>query len=230
MDQSAPTDLATALTAFLGLGAGHDGGDLTKIESLAAAIDSCNYLNTAMAGCPRYENSHALLVAAMQARTLQNGLILEFGVFSGRTINLLASVESGPIFGFDSFEGLPEAWRPDFPAGAFRLQTLPAVAPNVELLVGWFEASLPGFLAAHPGPVSFLHVDCDLYSSTKTVLHYLRGRIVPGTIIVFDEYFNYVGWRNHEFKAFAEFIAETGLAFRFIGAVPTHQQVGVVIC
>jgi hypothetical protein len=84
-------------------------------------------------------------------------------------------------------------------------------------------------LAANPSPVSFLHIDCDLYSSTKTVLHYLGNRIRSGTVIVFDEYFNYVGWRNHEYKAFAEFIAASGLSYRYIGVVPSYQQVGVVI-
>jgi hypothetical protein len=231
MDSLEPGILAAAFASMFGLGGlPHDGGNLNQIEKFAAAIDSANYLNSVMPGCPRYPNDIELLAAGMARRSPAPGLVLEFGVYSGRTINFLASLDPGTVYGFDSFEGLPEAWRPEFPAGAFKVVELPKVAANVALQVGWFENTLPGFLAAHPGPVSFLHVDCDLYSSTKTVLHYLRGRIVPGTIIVFDEYFNYVGWRNHEFKAFAEFIAETGLAFRFIGAVPTHQQVGVVIC
>jgi hypothetical protein len=113
--------------------------------------------------------------------------------------------------------------------GTFKRNDLPKVAANVELIVGWFEKTLPGFLEAHPEPVSFQHVDCDLYSSTKTVLQYLRNQIVPGKIIVFDEYFNYVGWRLHEFKAFGEFVASSGLNYRYLGAVPAHQQVAVAI-
>ena len=232
MDQSTPpeTSIADALAALLGLtDMPHDGANLSKVEKLAAAIDSANYLNTRMAGCHRYRDSISLLAAGMAARSVPNGLVLEFGVYSGRTVNHLASLEAGKVFGFDSFDGLPEDWRPDFRKGEFKRTDLPPVGPNVELVVGWFEDTLPGFLAANPGPVSFLHVDCDLYSSTKTVFHHLSGRIVPGTIIVFDEYFNYIAWRNHEFKAFAEFIAASGLNYRYIGAVPTHQQVGVVI-
>jgi Macrocin-O-methyltransferase (TylF) len=106
---------------------------------------------------------------------------------------------------------------------------MPEVAQNVELVVGWFENVLPGFLTAHPSPLSLLHVDCDLYSSTKTVFHHLGSRIYPGTVIVFDEYFNYVGWRNHEFKAFAEFVVASGVSYQYIGAVPSSQQVAVVI-
>ena len=38
-------------------------------------------------------------------------------------------------------------------------------------------------------------------------------------MIVFDEYFNYPGWRGHEFKAFQEFVAETGRTI-VISAIP----------
>lgn len=40
---------------------------------------------------------------------------------------------------------------------------------QAELVVDWFDDTLPGFLSEHPGPVSFLHVDSDLHSSATTV-------------------------------------------------------------
>jgi hypothetical protein len=46
---------------------------------------------------------------------------------------------------------------------------------------------------------------------------------------VFDEYLNYPGWQDHEFKAFQEFIAETGLKYRYLGYVATNVQVAVQI-
>jgi hypothetical protein len=187
-------DIAAALTAYFGLSAiPCDGGDLTRIEKLAAAIDSANCLNTQMAGCARYKTDLALLTAAMAARMVPNGLVLEFGVFSGRTINHLAALESGPIIGFDSFEGLPEDWRADVPKSTFQRAGPPDVEANVEIVVGRFEETLPAFVAANPAPVAFLHIDCDLYSSTRTIFRFLKERIGPGAVIVFDEYFNYVG-------------------------------------
>jgi hypothetical protein len=57
----------------------------------------------------------------------------------------------------------------------------------------------------------------------------MKNRIRNGTVILFDEYFNYPGWELHEFKAFQEFIAHTGLSYRYIGVVPSHQQVAVKI-
>jgi hypothetical protein len=61
--------------------------------------------------------------------------------------------------------------------------------------------------------VSFMHVDCDLYSSTKTVLNSFRRGIVRGTVILFDEIFGYEGFERYEYRAFMEFAREQGRAF-----------------
>ena len=106
---------------------------------------------------------------------------------------------------------------------------LPKVRDNVKLVKGWFNETLPPFLKEHTGKVGFLHVDCDLYSSTAFVLAQLKDWIRKGTVIVFDEYFNYPGWKQHEHKAFGEFSGETGLEFRYDSFVPSHQQLCVVV-
>jgi|SRR5208337_3376170 len=148
------------------------------------------------------------------------GLVLEFGVYGATTTNYIAERVSCKVYGFDSFEGLPENWN-SLPRGFFKvgaagmISNLPKVRENVELIVGMFEDTLPGFVKAHPEPISLMHVDCDLYSSTKTVFHYLGDRIVPGTIIMFDEYIDYPGWQEHEFKAFHEYLAESGRAYQY---------------
>lgn len=153
------------------------------------------------------------------------GLALEFGVFSGSTLRIIAELRQGQqVYGFDSFEGLPEAWRSDFPAGAFAVNELPVVE-GAELVVGWFDKTLPGFLASHPGPVDFLHVDCDLYSSTKTVLELVGPRLRVGSIVMFDEYFNYPGWEAHEAKAWDEYLAATGLKVSYVGYTLNNEQV-----
>lgn len=157
------------------------------------------------------------------------GLYLEFGVYSGTTINFIASRVETAVHGFDSFEGLPEQWG-NVPAGKFtRHGDLPEVRENVSLHVGWFDQTLPGFLESHPGNAAFIHIDADLYSSAKTVLDLLRPRIVPGTVIVFDEFFNYPGWQEHECKAFQEFISTSGLAFKYISYASRGFSVGVKI-
>ncbi|MEE9249779.1 MAG: class I SAM-dependent methyltransferase [Alphaproteobacteria bacterium] len=94
------------------------------------------------------------------------------------------------------------------------------VPGNVSLHLGRFEDTLPPFLTAHQGPVAFANIDCDLYSSTKTVFDALAPRIGAGTILAFDEYFNYHNWQQHEFKAFEEFVGANGVRYQNLGFTP----------
>jgi predicted O-methyltransferase YrrM len=148
------------------------------------------------------------------------GLVLEFGVYTGTSINLIAKQRpQAKVYGFDSFKGLPADWRNGFPKAAFDLKgQLPAVEGNVQLIPGWFNETLPGFLAQNPEPVSLLHVDCDMYSSSKTVLDALAPRIVPGTVIVFDELVNYPEFAEHELKSLYEMLL-TGRQVQWIGGM-----------
>jgi predicted O-methyltransferase YrrM len=198
------------------------------MAQLVSSMDSAQYLMENMQTATNIENDLDLLSHAMTKRG-DDGLILEFGVASGRTINHLASLTDQKVYGFDVFSGLPEDWRTGFEKGVFA-QPHPDVSENVELLQGLFLDTIPPFLSstAHQN-VSFIHIDCDLYSSTKTIFNLLGDRIVPGTVIVFDEYFNYPGWRKHEFKAFQEFISARRLSYKYDSFVSRHQQVCVII-
>lgn len=155
------------------------------------------------------------------------GMALEFGVATGTTLTVIAETVAADrlVAGFDVFTGLPETWRTGFPAGQFA-QDPPEVA-DATLVVGLFEDTLPGFLATHDQPIAFLHVDADLYSSTKTVLDAVADRLGPDAVLVFDEYFNYPGWQNHEFRAFREFIARTGRTYSYLGYTGNNEQVAI---
>jgi Macrocin-O-methyltransferase (TylF) len=150
------------------------------------------------------------------------GNFCEFGVYKGGSIKYIAKKigDRHLVHGFDSFEGLPERWSGgamNTTKGAFSMEgKLPKVPPNVKLYKGWFDVTLPQWLSDNPDPIAFLHIDCDLYSSTKTIFSLLKPRIQPGTIIVFDEYFNYPNWQNHEFRAFQEFVSEHGVKYDYI--------------
>lgn len=161
----------------------------------------------------------------------KSGLVLEFGVEKGASLRHLAGLRGSEVHGFDSFEGLPGDWSgTKEAAGAFTLKgKLPKMPPNAKLHVGWFNQTLPGFLAANQETCALVHIDCDIYISTAVVFEQLKGRIVAGTVIVFDEYFNYPGWRAHEYKAFQEFIAASGLNYRYLGFSAEKGHVAVVI-
>jgi methyltransferase family protein len=159
-----------------------------------------------------------------------HGLYLEFGVYQGDSINLLADLKPNVNWlGFDSFVGLPEDWAIGAKAGAFSIgEKLPPVRTNVRLIKGFFEDTLPSFVDRHRGAkIAFLHIDCDLYSSTKTVLTWLKDMLGPGSIIVFDELINYPGWQDHEYRAFMEYVAEQNISYEYIGYVRTSCRVAV---
>ena len=80
---------------------------------------------------------------------------------------------------------------------------------------GLFEDTLHGFLAENDEPIAFLHLDADLYSSTKTVLELTGDRLAADAVVVLDEFFNHPGWQQHEFRAWDEFIERTGRTFEY---------------
>jgi hypothetical protein len=149
----------------------------------------------------------------------KDGLNLEFGVASGTSLRALRRIIPADqiIYGFDSFKGLPEAWN-GHPVGMYGLigGEQPPRLPNVILIDGWFQNTVPKFAAEHDEPINLMHIDCDIYSSTKLVFDNLAKNIKAGTMIFFDEYFGYPGWRDHEHRAFMEFIYETGKTFEYL--------------
>ena len=116
---------------------------------------------------------------------------VEFGVWSGTTLGIIRSAldESYKVFGFDSFEGLPADWEgtPLF-KGKFKHDKNLVNIPGTELVVGMFVDTIPEFVSSNPEPVALVHVDCDLYDSAMDVLCGMNDLIVPGTIIVYDEW------------------------------------------
>lgn len=141
---------------------------------------------------------------------LRPGHVLEFGVGGGRSLSwIVHHVNDKRVFAFDSFEGLPEEWvcsdTVTIPKGAFKYD--PPEVYNVEYYIGLFEDTIPQWKEEHPGGISFIHVDSDLYSSCKTVLTQLNDRIVPGTILCFDEIYESImfkNWQDGEYRALTE--------------------------
>lgn len=196
-------------------------------RSLRALQRSVDYIEKAMPHALGFDSQRELLEYSL-TQSKVDGHYLEFGVFTGGTIRFIAARVGGrQVHGFDSFQGLPEAWGGfNLGRGAFNVDgKLPRVPANVQLHRGWFEEVLPPWLSAHAGPAAFIHIDCDLYNSTKTIFTLLADRIVPGTVILFDEYFNYPNWENQEFKALQEFVKERAIKYTYLAFA--RQQVAI---
>ena len=167
------------------------------------------------------EQLWAMAAAQLQGRKV---LYLEFGVFKGdatrRWVELLPDPQC-MFHGFDSFEGLPEVWRPGYDAGHFDVQgAIPVINDaRVTFHKGWFDQTLPLF-EVPDHDVLMLNVDADLYSSTKLIFEKLADHIRVGSYLYFDEF----NERFHELKAFDEFMTETNMTFDLVGATRTLQK------
>jgi len=130
---------------------------------------------------------------------------LEFGVYKGDSVNFFSTfVEK--IYGFDSFQGLNEDWvaNADHPKGTFSLVQQPQVNKNVELVIGKIQNTLSLFISKKKPEINFIHIDTDTYETATYILKETKPYLVNNSIIIFDNLYNYMGWREGEYKALVE--------------------------
>ena len=148
------------------------------------------------------------------------------------------------VHGFDSFAGLPEDWEngqrrddgtPLFQAGSFNVQgevpemstlwenlnlsTKAGAYPgNVAFHKGWFRDTVPHFFESNQEPVAFVHADADLYSSTLTFLTEICERKLfrKGSVVTFDEFWNFENWMEGEYRAWTEIASKYQLKYRYL--------------
>ena len=204
----------------------HDTFDIARQIQRNALEQTARFIEEHMADAPAFPDRFSLLEAAIR-QAPSDGLVCEFGVAGGESLNFIAMRVNRQVYGFDSFDGLPEDWPGVLKRGAFQQERLPQVGENVRLIRGMFQETLPVFVAEHPEPCAMLHIDSDLYASADTVLRCLASKIVSGTVIVFDEFFNSPFWQQGESRAFQEFVSRSQRAFDYLGYA--CQQVAVTI-
>ena len=189
-----------------------------------------------------YELRDRVMAAPMKCKTrgeiwhryltgITNGHAFEFGVWNGRSINYMAEVRPDALFtGFDSFDGLPEEWTPGHPVGHFKTDVSKLKwRENVKIVPGLFNETLPVFMSELHNPTRRLeavHFDCDLGSSTQTILQSLSEWILlEKPLLLFDEFYNYNGYEDHEFRAFLDWINKTGADFSVLARNTKEKQV-----
>ena len=147
-------------------------------------------------------------------RLQRRGTWVEFGVAKGESLRrIVANRGDARVWGFDTFDGLPEDWKPGLSKGAFAVETIPRIQ-GAHLVTGLFQDVLPAWRP--PEPVTFVHVDCDIYSAAKCALSHVRPMLADGAIIAFDELLNYPGFEKHEMRALYEVTEEEGLRYEWL--------------
>jgi len=172
--------------------------------------------------------THAEYIRRLCIRTSHiSGAVVECGIGDGFSFAILAkhaNVASKDLYGFDSFEGFPEPAKEDdshyeIKKGGWSNVQREVVEQKVKEVVpvDYFEGCvkiIPGFfgdtLPKNPtGPISFLHLDGDLYQSYMDCYEHLYDKVVPGGVILIDEYLNGIEYAKYPggFKAASVFFA-----------------------
>ena len=189
-----------------------------------AIEEATDYVSLHLDDCPVILDDRDMMghYVASQFIDLKSGTWLEFGVWTGTSINFFSEhLPQLTFYGFDSGQGLPEDWSSGFPTmrGTFNMhKTLPDVNPNVELINGWFKDTIPQLVEHRSDDLDklvCLYIDSDLYSSCVTVLEGLQEYVKPGLLILFDEYLGFPNWRKGEHKAWKEFCSKYRIHYRY---------------
>jgi O-methyltransferase len=148
------------------------------------------------------------LISAVTATAKRGGDMAEVGVAFGASAKLIAEHDrQRTLHLFDTFDGLPGLTTKDsrkFAAGQFRSnvdsvrQYLDGL--NVRFHQGFFP--LTG-AAVNDRTFSFVHLDADLYDTTRAALEFFYPRMCPGAILLGHDYVTSEGVN----AAFNEFFA-----------------------
>ena len=183
-------------------------------------------------GCPVFEDRYKMY-DYLNDTVLKNRSIVycEFGVFEGNSIRYWTRINSdinSRFCGFDTFTGLPEAYenilgtldKHTFDAGG----RYPQIDDErVSFIKGMFQDTLPEFLEDYNiNDQLIIHNDSDLYSSTLYVLTVANNIIVPGTIIIFDEFSSIL----HEFRALEDYCSSYLRTYEVV-AVSYYSQIAI---
>ena len=170
------------------------------------------------------------LNAAKENDNASDYFYIEFGVFSGTSINFFSkNLNNKKIYGFDSFEGLKEDWAgTSVPKGTFNLnKKIPKLENNVVPVAGWIQDTLPIFLKEKNPKINFVHMDVDTYESSKFILEAIKPNLVKGAIILFDELYNFEGWDVGEYKALREVFNDN--EYKFLSFATDSSQAVIKI-
>ena len=199
--------------------------------------DSASYALQEMQNALVFRNKEDLwryclgLIESEARRKNRTALILEFGVWTGHSINYMAARCPEALFvGFDSFEGLEEDWigTPMTKESFHTNGKIPKVRSNIELVIGKFNQSLPRWLAeSDPEEIDLVHIDSDTYQPAKFVLNKLEKILKNGSVVIFDEYFGYPSWRLNEWRAWQETIQENQVKYKYLAY--SEQAVAIQI-
>lgn len=217
---------------------------LTFYDRLRARLIYRKYSDFTMISRRSYVEELVLVATGMRWRPLRAGAIVECGTWKGGMSAGLIEIcgKSMQYYFFDSFEGLPVAedidgeaaktWQANTEDAGYHdnctasleefrqaIDRTGCPEENLHVYQGWFEDTLKEY---PPTPISILRLDADWYGSTVTCLEMLWPHVVPGGLIIIDDYYTWDGCS----KAVHDFLSKTKTSER-ISCTP-HRRAYIV--
>lgn len=143
----------------------------------------------------RAHASRGELVDRALASVTVDGLFLEFGVMSGRKLNIIVPNRRKRSRGaFDSFSPTAVEWK-----------------------------------SRNTTKAAFFHLDCSTYATTRRAFFELGVKIIAGTVIVHDDFFNFDGWETESLRAWSDFVTSRRLRYKYIGHVVDDHMIALKV-
>lgn len=193
-----------------------------------AAEETAEYVENKMLSLPYFDNSFQLLDFTW-SKVKKEGLYLEIeSGWQGKSIKLMVKriQETVPIWELGQSLPLAQIDNINDKNSSSNHQN-PKGEDNLEL--SFFYKHIQEFAATHEEKIAFAHLKCSDYFSSKKIFELLDNRICPGTIIQFDKYFYYPGWKQQQFKAFQEFMRDRKLSYEYLGYCSYGYAVSAII-
>ena len=167
----------------------------------------------------KYKVRDFLIKYINEQGNIDQNICLEFGVRNGLSINYFSKNIKSQFYGFDTFQGIPEDWvGTSGHKGSYSANgVIPKVNKNVSIIQGLIEDTLVDFLINNKKKISFIHIDVDIYSTSKFILNKIKEYIQGDVIILFDDFCCFPGWKNGEYKALNEVFDEEKIKYLAFG-------------
>ncbi len=206
-----------------------------KLINWARVLADCPLVSRVLEGIDLHSDNRmrerGMLAQAFEFKMINDvpGDYFEFGLWRGKTfiyahrLSQRYGCKGMKLWGFDSFAGLPKIddardniWSTgEFACSDAELRKLlrrsGVPEKHYELVPGYYEDSLNEALHARlsGAHAAIVYIDCDLYSSTRQVMSFLKRYLVNGSIVCFDDFYCYKGSPDQgEQRALREFLVE----------------------
>jgi hypothetical protein len=192
--------------------------DVRLAAQIRAAISSAEWLHKNADHAPTYSRRVEMLEALFPLIPAE-GDLAEFGVFTGAVTRFVRPrFMDRRYHAFDSWRGVPEEMSLSVAKFSFDLNgVVPELPPETTIHAGWFDETIPKWREQFETPLAFAYIDCDLYESVKTVLEGITDRIRPGTILAYDDWYNFTNWEAHSPRATQEWAQRHAIEMEPIG-------------